>query len=154
MLSATSKYALRALAYMASQPGGQSVLQKDLAKKVNIPSNYLYKVLLTLRNGGILTANRGIGGGYTLRKKPNEIHLIDVVGLFEGVKAEVSCILADDSPCSDHNPCSAHSSWRKVRRLYMQFLEQTSIAEIATYDGFGKKKKTKKQEIKVGSNSI
>jgi Rrf2 family protein len=151
MLTATSKYALRALAYMAGLADGKAVLQRDLAKNAHIPANYLYKVLLTLKNGGILAANRGIGGGYSLRKKPNEIHLVDVVALFEGVNTEPTCILDDANVCSDHAPCSAHSSWRRVKMLYMRFLEQTSIAEIAEHKGSDKNKKSGKKKIGTGN---
>lgn len=79
MLSVTSEYALRALAHLARQPG-EAVLGRDLAHAVEIPANYLSKVLLTLRNAGLVDTTRGSGGGYRLRKPANEIHLIDSRG--------------------------------------------------------------------------
>jgi Rrf2 family protein len=82
MLSTTTQYALRALSHLARQ-SGDAVLGRDLAESVEIPANYLSKVLVTLRNAGLVVTTRGSGGGYRLSKPAHEIHLIDVVELFE-----------------------------------------------------------------------
>ncbi len=131
MLSVTSEYALRALAHLARQPG-EAVLGRDLAHAVEIPANYLSKVLLTLRNAGLVDTTRGSGGGYRLRKPANEIHLIDVVELFEEIsRTKPSCFLAHTRPCSDAAPCTAHAAWRGVQAAYMGFLVSTSVSAIA-----------------------
>jgi Rrf2 family protein len=67
MLSITSQYALRALSHLARQ-SGEAVLGRDLARSVEIPANYLSKVLLTLRNAGLVATARGSGGGYRLSR--------------------------------------------------------------------------------------
>ncbi len=106
------------------------MLGRELAEKAEIPANYLSKLLLTLRNAGLLSTARGSGGGYSLQKAPNEVHLIDVVELFDAPRARPSCLLGKKE-CSDHDPCSAHETWREVRRAYIDFLETTSLADIA-----------------------
>jgi Rrf2 family protein len=107
------------------------VLGRDLAAKSDIPVNYLSKILLTLRNAGFLATARGTGGGYRLKKRPEEIRLLEVVELFEGSRAKPSCFLGGGKECSDADPCSAHQAWREVRRAYSHFLETTTIAAIA-----------------------
>ncbi len=82
MLSITSQYALRALSHLARQSDG-SVLGRELSQSVEIPANYLSKVLLVLRNAGLVDTTRGSGGGYRLGRPASEIRLIDVVELFE-----------------------------------------------------------------------
>jgi len=131
MLSVTSEYALRALAHLARQPS-EAVLGRDLAQAVEIPANYLSKVLLTLRNAGLVDTTRGSGGGYRLRKPANEIHLIDVVELFEEIsRTKASCFLAHTRPCSEAAPCTAHAAWRGVQAAYMGFLVSTPVSVIA-----------------------
>lgn len=131
MLSVTSEYALRALAHLARQPG-EAVLGRDLALAVEIPANYLSKVLLTLRNAGLVDTTRGSGGGYRLGKPANEIHLIDVVELFEEIsRTKPSCFLAHTRPCSDDAPCTAHAAWRGVQGAYLGFLVSTPVSAIA-----------------------
>jgi len=109
------------------------MLGRELAQKAEIPANYLSKVLLALRNAGLLSTARGSGGGYSLQKRPAEIHLIDVVEVFDAPRARPSCLLGKKD-CSDHDPCSAHEVWREVRSGYIRFLENTSLADIAKQD--------------------
>ena len=135
MLSTTSQYALRALCQLARQ-SGKAVLGRDLAQAVEIPANYLSKVLLTLRNAGLVGTTRGSGGGYRLRKPANEIHLIDVVELFEEIsRTKPACFLAHTRPCSDTTPCTAHSMWQRVMAEYLGFLTSTRLSEIAGKPG-------------------
>ena len=130
MISTTSQYALRALAHLAESPPGTAMLGRELAKQAEIPANYLSKVLLALRNAGFLSTARGSGGGYSLQKRPEDIHLIDVVVVFDAQRAEPSCLLRRRE-CSDDSPCSAHAAWREVRSAYIQFLERTTLADIS-----------------------
>lgn len=115
---------------MARLPDGGAVLGRDLAKQATIPANYLSKILLDLRNAGILTTARGTGGGYRLRRRPGEIRLIEVVDLFDEARARPLCLLGGEKECSDEHPCSAHHSWKPVREAYVRFLESTTIADI------------------------
>jgi Rrf2 family transcriptional regulator, iron-sulfur cluster assembly transcription factor len=130
MFSMTCEYALRALVRLAQTQDSEAVLGRDLASQAEIPPNYLSKILLALRNAGVLATARGTGGGYRLRKPAAEIRLIDVVGLFDGARAKPACLLGGQD-CSDESACSAHSSWRDIRKAYVQFLESTTLASIA-----------------------
>jgi Rrf2 family iron-sulfur cluster assembly transcriptional regulator len=134
MLSTTSQYALRALTKLASQPPSQPMLGRDLAAQADIPANYLSKILLSLRNAGILATARGSGGGYRLERKPGEIRLIEVVEVFDAPKAKPDCLLGEGE-CSDDDACSAHHAWKQIRQNYINFLETTTLAEISRRPG-------------------
>ena len=129
MVSVTSEYALRALAVLAQLDrviGGH-----ELAQRTGIPPKYLSKIMLALRNGGLIVATRGTGGGYMLQRPAHAIHLIDIVVLFEGPPVWPHCLIRPDQECSQKNPCSAHRYWARVRSGLLDFLEQTTIADIA-----------------------
>lgn len=130
MLSVTSKYALRALTHLAAMPEKESVLGKDLAKRAAIPANYLSKILWMLGNAGLISATRGSGGGYRLRRKPDEIFLFEVVDLFDRTRIAPTCFLWEDRACPDDDTCSAHTLWREVRNVYTTFLQSTTLADI------------------------
>jgi Rrf2 family protein len=130
MISTTAQYALRALTYMAGLPDGTTVLSRDLAGATQVPRNYLSKVLLTLRNAGLLQSTRGAGGGYRLNKPADAVYLIDVIELFEGSKAKPTCLL-NNRPCSDETPCHAHRVWRELSMVYTGFLVTTTLAAVA-----------------------
>lgn len=136
MLSATSQYALRALAHLAALQDGESILGRDLAKKTGIPQNYLSKILLTLGGAGIIRASRGTGGGYQLACQPEEMPLADAVVLFDRNFAKPECLLGYDQVCSDERGCPAHQAWRETKTCILNFLESTTLAEIANHEGY------------------
>jgi Rrf2 family iron-sulfur cluster assembly transcriptional regulator len=135
MLSITSQYALRALSHLARQPG-EAVLGRDLAQSVDIPANYLSKLLLILRNAGLVDTARGAGGGYRLRRCADEIYLIDVVELFEDIsRAKPPCFLGRTRACSGAKPCTAHARWKGLQAAYLGFLVSTPLSAIAGNPG-------------------
>lgn len=136
MLSATSQYALRALAQLATLQPGESVLGRDLAKKTGIPQNYLSKILVTLGGAGIISASRGTGGGYQLACRPEETPLASVVVLFDRNFVKPVCLLGYDQVCSDETACPAHQAWRSTKTHILEFLESTTLADIAGHEGF------------------
>ncbi len=130
MLSATARYALRALVNLAAEPDGKPLLGKDLSKAADIPPNYLSKILWTLGSEGYITATRGTRGGYRLERRPEEIRLADIVELFDPARIAAGCLLHAGQPCSEETACAAHETWKHVKAAYTEFLEQTTLAAL------------------------
>ncbi|MCZ2152701.1 MAG: Rrf2 family transcriptional regulator [Bryobacterales bacterium] len=133
MLSITAEHALRALSEMAAIPEGELILGKELAASTGVPPNYLAKILWTLGNAGIIDAIRGSGGGYRLRRPPSEIRLREVVDLFDRHAWRKNFFLSceQEQPGEQCEPCSVQAAWDRVRTEYLQFLESTTIGQIA-----------------------
>jgi len=85
MFSNTIEYALRAMAYLASEPTG-SAATKDVADQTDVPSAYMAKVFQHLRRGGLVQTQRGVGGGIKLAKSPDKISLLEIVEAVEPLK--------------------------------------------------------------------
>lgn len=130
IFSASATHALRAMAWLAEHEGDGAMLGRDLARQVKVPAHYLSKVLATLARSGVLTATRGVRGGYRLARPASRIRLIDVVGPFEGPRARPGCLMRPGQPCTDSAACSAHRRWGKVNDVFQQFLEKTTVADI------------------------
>ena len=129
MLSTTSQYAIRALSCLARMQSGETVLGRKLSEEASVPPNYLSKIMLVMRNAGLIEATRGAGGGYRLGRDPSEIRLRDIVALFEPSVTEMQCVLGT-GPCSDNAPCSAHTRWKEVRNQFIGFLEETKLSDL------------------------
>jgi Rrf2 family protein len=129
MLSNTAEYALRAMVYLAREES--AMLGRDLAESSRVPANYLSKILLSLKKGGLVAAVRGSGGGYRLARRAADIHLIDIVELFDHERAHPRCLLDFEQECNDHEACTAHERWKSVRAAYVEFLQTTSLADVA-----------------------
>jgi len=72
MFSTTTKYAVKALVHLARAPAGASILGRELAQRTCIPLHYLSKIMLVLRNAGLVDTTRGLGGGYRLSKPADQ----------------------------------------------------------------------------------
>jgi Rrf2 family cysteine metabolism transcriptional repressor len=86
MLSITTKspYALRALAELARAGGDAPVPIGELARRRDIPVQFLEQLFAVLRRAGILKSQRGVKGGYSFARDPAEITVLEVVELLDG----------------------------------------------------------------------
>ena len=130
IFGASATHALRALTQLAATESEDAVLGRDLATTVGVPAHYLAKVLATLARTGVLTASRGVRGGYRLARPAKEIHLIEIVEPFEGKRVRPGCLLRPDQPCPDDGVCSAHAAWSEAKMAYSRFLGMTTLADI------------------------
>jgi Rrf2 family protein len=131
MLSNTAEYALRAMIHLARVHEGEALLGRELSDRSGVPANYLSKILLLLKRSNLVSAVRGAGGGYRLARPAGEILLVEVLEIFDPVRAHPRCLLDIGHACSDEQACSAHHKWRSVRREYIDFIATTTLAEIA-----------------------
>ena len=116
MLAITTKspYAVRALAELARRGGDSPVPIGELAAARDIPVQFLEGLFATLRRAGILQSQRGVKGGYSFARPPEELTVLEIVEALEGVLgAEATGVFAD-----------------AVAALRAQF-EAVTIAEVA-----------------------
>ncbi|MES1213262.1 MAG: Rrf2 family transcriptional regulator [Singulisphaera sp.] len=83
-LSRTVVYAIQATLQLAQSKTGGPVPCSQLAAANSMPERFLLQILRSLVTHGILNSTRGVVGGYTLQRKPNEITLLDVYEAIEG----------------------------------------------------------------------
>ena|SRR5882672_10994945 len=86
MLSITSKspYAISALVELVAQGSDKPVPIGELAKRREIPVQFLEQLFAVLRRGGILKSQRGVKGGYTFARQPDEITVLEIVEMLDG----------------------------------------------------------------------
>jgi Rrf2 family transcriptional regulator, iron-sulfur cluster assembly transcription factor len=128
-LSQTSRYALRALVYLADEDGDGPVRVEVIAEDLGVPRNYLSKILHALAKSGVLTSLRGPRGGFRLARPAEDVRLVDVVSEFDSVEALGTCLLGRPQ-CVDSDPCAAHEGWKVVRNQVEEFLRDTTLAQL------------------------
>jgi Rrf2 family iron-sulfur cluster assembly transcriptional regulator len=129
MISKTGIHAVRALATLAELPEGVYVGAGQLAAEIDAPRNYLGKLLKTLADEGLVESQKGKGGGFRLARHRGAISLFDVVEPIEHVSRWSGCFIGR-AQCSDATPCAVHQKWGNVRDVYLQFLRETTIADL------------------------
>lgn len=122
MLSITSKspYAVRALVELHRIGDDVPVPIAELAKRGEIPAQFLEQLFATLRRAGLLRSQRGVKGGYSFARPAAQITVLEVVEQLDGpVGAEATGVFAD-----------AAAAARAV-------LRERSIAEVAESEAAG-----------------
>jgi Rrf2 family cysteine metabolism transcriptional repressor len=98
VLAITSKspYAVRALAELARTGAAGPVPIGEIARRRDIPVQFLEGLFATLRRAGILQSQRGVKGGYSFARPPEELTVLDVVEALEGrLGAEATGVFED-----------------------------------------------------------
>lgn len=147
MLSKKTKYAIKALVHLAKNYGEGPVLISRLSEEEKIPKKFLEAILLDLRKQGILGSKIGVGGGYYLIKKPNEVVLSQVLRSIDGPIALIPCVSmnfyerCDD--CPDETVCGIRDVVMQVRDASLKILSETTLGDILKRETLLRTKKKK-----------
>jgi Rrf2 family transcriptional regulator, cysteine metabolism repressor len=119
LLAITSKspYAVRALTELARVGGAGPVPIGEIAKRREIPVQFLEGMFATLRRAGILHSQRGVKGGYTFAREPGEVTVLEVVEALEG--------------SLDAETAGADPLWVEAVEALREKLRAVTIADVA-----------------------
>ena len=112
LISTRGRYALRILVDMAEHSSGGYMPLKEIAQRQEISEKYLESIVKDLVKNGIVSGVRGKGGGYCLRRPPEQINVGDVLRCMEGSLAPVACLEEGAPLCSRASECRTLDFWR------------------------------------------
>ena len=127
MFSQTVEYALRAAVCLASQ-APESCTTARIAEITHVPTAYLSKVLQALSRGGVVRSQRGVGGGISLAKSPEEITILEVVNAMDPIVRIKTCPLGLSSHGT--NLCALHSRLDNALASVEEVFGSTTLAEV------------------------
>ena len=139
MLTQRSRYALRAMLFLAEAPiGSPPIPMNRIAAHANVPRKFLELILADLRQAGFLTSRRGKMGGYGLSKPTHLISLGDVIRVIEGPLALVPCVSRTAyrrcADCKSEADCAIRHAMMRVRDETARILDGTSLADAIAED--------------------
>ncbi len=135
--SKKSEYALRALIELTAQYKKSLLQRHQIAERQNIPIEFLEQILLTLKNAGLLASKRGVTGGYSLIKPPDEITLGQVIRLLDGPLAPIGCVSktayqkCSDCPHAEKSSCPIQGVMLGVRNAIADILDNYRLSDFA-----------------------
>lgn len=129
MISKTGIHAIKAMVTLAELPEGAFAGAGAIADSIGAPRNYLGKLLQMFTHEGYVISQKGMGGGFRLAKDPKLISLLDIINPIDNVDRWNGCFLGRHQ-CSGNDPCAVHKQWDKVRNQYIEFVTNTSIADL------------------------
>jgi Rrf2 family protein len=83
-ITTKSPYAIKALAELGRTGGDAPVPIGELARRRDIPVQFLEQLFAVLRRAGVLKSQRGVKGGYTFGRPPATITVLEIVELLDG----------------------------------------------------------------------
>jgi Rrf2 family protein len=92
MIPKTAEYALRAVVVLARGPE-RAHSAEQIAEVTRVPRRYAHKVLQALVRASLVLSGSGPGGGYRLRRNPEELSILDVVSAVEPIPRIRHCPL-------------------------------------------------------------
>ena len=127
----SGKYAIRALTHLASRPDEElPVSAADVAEAEGIPPYYLAKVMQDLARADLLSSVRGRGGGFTLKRAADDIHVLEILEAVENIRRLTKeCVLGLDR-CDDDVSCPLHDTWKQFREMLLENLSALTLADL------------------------
>jgi Rrf2 family transcriptional regulator, cysteine metabolism repressor len=115
MISITSKspYAVVALAELARAASAEPVPIGELARRRDVPVQFLEQLFAVLRRAGIISSQRGVKGGYRFARDPASVTVLEVVELLDGPLGR-----------------DAHGTFADAADAARRVLAQTTIADV------------------------
>lgn len=130
-LSTRGRYGIKAMISLAEGYGKGPISAASLSAEQGISLAYLEQLMAALKKAALVQAARGVQGGYTLVRPPEEINVGEVLTALEGSTALVDCVGYESHGCAQACSCSARPLWLKLQGRINAVLEETTIKDMA-----------------------
>jgi Rrf2 family protein len=134
-VSALEEYGLRCMILLARcGKAGVSMTIPEISEKEQLSRPYVGKLLMILKQSGLIRAVRGRNGGYTLTKPPKAISLREIFNaLGEPVFGPNHCerFHTVDGVCVHLDDCAVRGIWSRFNEFMNNYYDQTTLADLA-----------------------
>jgi Rrf2 family iron-sulfur cluster assembly transcriptional regulator len=131
-LSTKGRYAVMAMTDLAGRGEARAVPVSEIAERQQISQAYLEQIFARLRRRGIVTAQRGPGGGYRLTRPAAETTVADVVIAVDEPLRAIRCAGGKTGCMKDGARCLTHDLWEETGRQLRDYLASVSLADVAS----------------------
>ena len=127
-LTTFADYSFRILIYLACKKAPASL--NEISKSYGISRNHVIKAVNVLQKNGFLKTRRGVGGGITLGREPEEINLLDVVSCTEPNFTLVGCLNDETNTCKITGACRLKGILAGALKAFMEELGRYTLADV------------------------
>lgn len=108
---------------------GENTELTRIAEEHEIPKHFLSKILQQLVRADLLDSTKGPSGGYRLSRHPDNIALIEIVEVIDGLDVFHECGIGFKK-CNDQDPCPFHDDYKVVRDKVKQLFENKTLGDL------------------------
>mgnify|MGYP001241322073 CR=1 FL=1 len=138
-LFAQEEYGLRCMLQLALHRGDEPLRIHDIAEREGMSSEYVAKLLRTLRQGGLVLSTRGASGGYHLSRAAEAISVWEIINVLGGGPM-FSDAFCDSHPgqlrdCVHNSECAIRGLWRSLSELLEGALRGITLTDLTGREG-------------------
>lgn len=130
MISTKGRYSLRVLIDLAEHFGEGFIPMKEIAERQGISLKYLERFIPLLSKSGFIEGVQGKGGGYRLKRAPEEYTVGEILRVVEGNFAPVSCLECGAKPCERANECRTISMWKNLQKTVNEYFDGITLKDL------------------------
>lgn len=111
---------------------GTRLCVNDICPREQLTPAFVYKILKKLEKAGIVQSFRGSNGGYALKRKPDELTLLELYLAVDDSFYMIDC-LNPEKPCSRNAgdlPCKVHRELERIQEILYRELSRKTLAQI------------------------
>lgn len=128
-MNANTDFLYRALIYVALHPE-RWVTAREVAEAYKLSHNHISKVCQELIRCGFLNAQRGRGGEAQLARKPEDIHLGELLFLDEDKPKIIDCETGIGGSCRIAPACRPKGIFAQAQRAFLDLMNPPSLDEV------------------------
>ena len=114
------------MAQLAKRHDGRTITRLDeLAQREAVSANFLVQILNDLRRAGLVESRRGKSGGYLLARKPDTIHLKEIVEAVE------PSLLSFSTHTEGESGATVRAAWENIAQELRSQLERVTLQQLA-----------------------
>ena len=132
-------YALRMMVHLARCYGSESVSCRAISDQQDVPYQLSCKLMQKLHNAGLVKSSMGSQGGFSLKKHPLKISLLDIIEAIQKTVCLNRCLLTV-SACSRQKNCTVRPRLAGLQKYLSNFLNHIILAELAEGSKISSKK--------------
>ena len=130
-LSSRGRYAVMALADIATFDMPDPVPLRDISLRQNISLVYLEQIFSKLKKNNIVKSTRGTNGGYILSKDPEQIKLSNIFSAVEEKVKTVQCKKESKKGCNGKpTKCITHYLWDELEIHINDFFDKKNLGDL------------------------
>ena len=130
-LTTKGRYAVMAMADLASSQSDKPVSLNDISLRQNISLSYLEQLFAKLKNGKLVKSVRGPSGGYVLDKNPKEIKLSNIIFAVDEKVKTLNCKKDSKKGCNGKSvKCITHELWDELETYINNFFENKKLSDL------------------------
>ena len=130
-LTTKGRYAVMAMADLASFQGQRPVSLTEISIRQNISLSYLEQLFLKLKSKNLVKSIRGSNGGYVLEKPASDIRILNIISAVDEKVKTLNCKRDSKKGCNNKSTkCITHNLWDELEQHINNFFDKVKLEDL------------------------